>query len=288
MKYNKLNYLLAGCLFFMASLVLNSCTKEAEITKEDPQSAIMNEDLPNIDVPTTVSGRTDCDGVDVHWSYHGDVAPAFWPDLCPEWDCDGKRQSPINIIPPRIRRKSVSLKFFWEDVPTKILNNGHTIEFEYEHGSSLWLNGRKYNLLQFHFHMGSEHTVKGKRFPAEIHFVSQNELTGKLVVIAVFVEEGAENDFFARFIEHFPHEEGEFESEEHLNASELLPSNTKHFWHYTGSLTTPPCSEIAKWVIMIKTVEASAEQLAEMRTLEVFDDNYRPTQSKGSRLVRAQ
>lgn len=287
-------------LLVLLNLSLESCQKASD--KQFTDTVTQEQTVPTPDLTNgELSLRTECEGDEIHWTYEGDEGPGHWADLCPEWDCAGNRQSPVNIIPPPTRKKFKSLYFYWDDTETHIVNNGHTIQFNYDQpadlstnpnqGSYLKLNGQKFHLLQFHFHAGSEHTVNGEQYPAEIHFVHKNLATGQLAVIGVFIEEGDENPFFTDFLEHFPHDEGEYESDDELNADALMPANynhwlKQHFWYYTGSLTTLPCSEIVSWFVMTDPIEASHEQLHDME--EILHENYRPLQAMNGRIIRAQ
>jgi carbonic anhydrase len=47
-------------------------------------------------------------------------------------------------------------------------------------------------------------------------------------------------------------------------------------WLHDGSLTTPPCSEAVKWLVMRTPVEVSGEQIAAYTA--IFSGNARPTQ----------
>lgn len=296
MKINKFNFFTAG--IFLLFLSMSSCLNDDESV---PSSFLQDEesltvpDLANDD--GSIGFRTDCGGMDLHWEYEGMDGPDHWGDLCPDWACDGMAQSPVNIIPPPTRKKSKSLYFYWKDSETHIVNNGHTVQYNYDQpadlnkGSYLTLNGAKYHLLQFHFHALSEHTVNGEHFPIEIHFVHKNMETGKLAVIGVFVEEGDENPFFGHIADEWPHDEGEFDAPDSYNANVLMPEFynhwlKQHFWWYGGSLTTPPCSEIVSWFVMMDPIHASSDQIHEME--DILHENYRPVQPLNSRLVKAQ
>ncbi|MEY3051751.1 MAG: Carbonic anhydrase precursor [Bacteroidota bacterium] len=245
-----------------------------------------------------VSLRTDCDGVDTHWAYEGPEGPDLWGGLCSGWACDGRRQSPVNIIPPPTRSLSRSLRFYWKNTGTNIVNNGHTIQYNIDQPtdpnskSYISLNGQRYNLLQFHFHAKSEHTVRGEHYPAEIHFVHQNPDNGKLAVIGVFVEEGDENPFFENLANTWPDTVGSHADDSVVfHPDELMPADYNnyykaHFWYYDGSLTTPPCSEIVNWFVWSSNIQASHEQLEAMEHL--LQENYRPVQVLNARLVKAQ
>lgn len=55
------------------------------------------------------------------------------------------------------------------------------------------------------------------------------------------------------------------------------------YYGYTGSLTTPPCSEGVRWHILKQPVEVSPVQLAAFRKL--YRMNARPVQPLNGRVV---
>lgn len=219
---------------------------------------------------------------DFHWAYDGDSGPDFW-SLC-YGTCGGDAQSPVDIWNPLTDHSLPVVNPDYEEVPIELFNNGHTIEFEYEGGSYLTLNGQSYELLQFHFHAGSEHTIRGKQYPLEVHLVHRHAATNQLAVIGVFFTKGRPNPFLDNFMGHLPHDEDDhYSSEHHVDAEDLLPANRSYFT-YSGSLTTPPCSEIVTWIVMEKPVFASEEQLDAFA--DILHDNYRPVQPINGRVIR--
>lgn len=299
MKTNLFFNFLAGCLLAATVLFLSSCTSDKVEAIAEPVLEEQPVESPYIISDNgEISLRTDCDGMDIHWEYEGNEGPDHWDDICTSWACGGTEQSPVNIIPPAVRRLSKSLRFYWKNTGTHIVNNGHTIQYNIDQPSNLndrsyiSLNGQRYYLLQFHYHAASEHTVNGEHYPVEIHFVHQNPTTGQLAVIGVFVEEGEENAFFEGIADLWPHSEGNYDdATESYNPNVLMPDGYNnylkaHFWYYDGSLTTPPCSEIVNWMVWSTTIEASHEQIAEMES--ILHENYRPVQPLGSRILKAQ
>ena len=137
----------------------------------------------------------------------------------------------------------------YSDSKADIINNGHTVQFNYDGGSTLTFNGKEFELLQFHFHADSEHTVGGTQFPLEVHLVHSNP-DGSLAVIGIFFEEGDENALLAAYFDNIPeHEDDHYADSGTFNVGDILPSNMSYY-HYTGSLTTPPCSEIVNWIVI--------------------------------------
>ena len=225
---------------------------------------------------------TDCSTI--HWTYTGESGPTAWPDLCTGYSaCGEKSQSPINITGAVADANLDSINLNYTTTPAEIENNGHTIEFVCEEGSKVTLNGTEYDLLQFHFHGLSEHEVNGKHYPLEIHFVNKATDTN-YAVIGLFIEEGDENPLFTQFLSHFPHEEGLYkDTATHIDLSSLFPKNLSYY-NYSGSLTTPPCSEVVNWYVLKNTVTASATQISELQS--ILHNNYRPVQDLNGRSIK--
>jgi carbonic anhydrase len=229
---------------------------------------------------------TDCTGL--HWTYDSsEEGPAHWNDICTGYsDCKGTTQSPINIANATADASLAAITKTYNKSAIHILNNGHTQYFTYDSTSSISYGGTAYSLLQFHTHTPSEHTIDGKSFPLEIHFVHKNAATGKLAVIGVMFSEGAENAILAKFVGKLPTTtDGKYDlTTDTYNASDLLPTATGYYT-YAGSLTTPPCSEIVTWLVLKTPMTASAAQIAAFKAVESI--NNRPVQSLNGRTLKA-
>jgi carbonic anhydrase len=107
-----------------------------------------------------------------HWTYQGTTGPDSWGDVdAASQVCSvGSQQSPIDII-SSINAQLPPLRIVWGKTADTIVNNGHTIELNAAKGNTLTFGGGPYRLLQFHFHHPSEHLIRGKSFPMEVHFV---------------------------------------------------------------------------------------------------------------------
>ena len=225
----------------------------------------------------------------VHWSYGGVNNLTQWGELSPEFaTCEiGHNQSPIDIQPNKIESLdepvNASIEFNYQSVPLEVINNGHTVQVNYAKGSSVKIDGQKYELVQFHFHTPSEHTVQGKAYPMEAHLVHQND-SGEYAVIGLFIEAGTENKLMATIWDRIP-AIGSVKKigERSIDVSRLLPVNQVHY-NYIGSLTTPPCSENVNWYVMKEPIQASEQQIEQFRAMYNF--NARPAQPLNHRVVR--
>jgi len=220
----------------------------------------------------------------VNWGYfqHGSepiVLPASWGEHFP--DCNGFSQSPVNIT-NTVKSELSELDISYEDTPLRIINNGHTIQVNYAPGSSLYIANKDQRVLQFHFHTPSENVINGQHYPMEMHIVHA-DTAGALTVVAVFIEEGKENETFAKIIANAPLHKGEFVSFDEINVDALLPEKTNNFYNFSGSLTTPPCSEGVNWLVMENSITFSAEQIAAFE--HIIHENNRPVQDINDRTI---
>ncbi len=223
------------------------------------------------------------------WSYHGETAPEHWAELEKGAACQGQAQSPINILSGQcatLPGADTALAWYYDPQTHlyRVVNNGHTVEFDFERGDSLRFRGKVYQLLQIHFHAPAEHTLDGIRYPLEIHLVHRNE-AGEYAVLGIWAREGAVNEPLA-FLESFlPLALGE---ERALNAAfdlkGLLPEKPAHFYTYPGSLTTPPCTEKVQWLLFAQPLILSLEEEVALRQ-NLPRDNYRGVQPLNDRVV---
>ncbi|WP_197722080.1 carbonic anhydrase [Sulfuriflexus mobilis] len=218
-----------------------------------------------------------------HWGYEGHEGPAHWGDLAAEYaTCKtGKSQSPINISGARPAQLA-DIRFSYQPTTLDVVNNGHTIQVNYAAGSSIEVGGKQYQLLQFHFHSPSEHTVDGQPYDMVAHLVHQAG-DGQLGVIGVLMKKGKANPVIDAIWASLPTQAGEHkQSDTQLNVADLLPAK-QSFYNYSGSLTTPPCSEGVNWMVMQAPVEVSAEQVAAFTN--IFSKSVRPVQPLHERLI---
>ncbi len=221
-----------------------------------------------------------------HWSYEGDEGPTHWGDISEVYHVckEGRNQSPIDLK-DGVHANLPELVFDYYSLPNRIVNNGHTIQLDIEPGSYLNIpsQNKQYALMQFHFHSPSEHTVDGRSFAMEMHFVHADK-AGALAVVGVLVEEGEENPILKKLRHFVPTHAGESsEPPEGIEETNLIPPSHDYFY-YSGSLTTPPCSEGVSWMILKNPLNASAEQIANFKTLLGPVSN-RPVQPQNSRMI---
>ena len=220
--------------------------------------------------------------VAVPWGYEGDRGPAHWGSLDQAFSAcaDGTEQSPINLV-SGAAGDHPAIEFDYGRHRGTVVNNGSTIQVNVGRGGGLILDGTRFELLQFHFHHGSEHTVDGARLPMELHLVHRSD-GGALAVVGVLLATGSPNETLAPIWERVPHQAGDSAGlPAAVPVAALLPAS-RRAWRYRGSLTTPPCTEGVSWIVMIEPVTLSAAQIAAFGAL--YPRNFRPVQPLNRRV----
>jgi len=218
-----------------------------------------------------------------HWGYSGHQGPEQWAQLSGDnLTCDGKNQSPINLT-GFIEADLAPLTFNYQQGGEQVINNGHTVQVNYQQGSSLTIDGKQFNLLQFHFHAPSENHINGQSYPLEAHLVHTDK-NGNLAVVAVMFTLGKSNNLLAKAWQKMPNHAGEkYDLINKVNVAELLPKN-RDYYRFNGSLTTPPCSEGVRWFVMKDAVTASKAQIKNFESA-LHEANNRPIQPLNARVV---
>jgi carbonic anhydrase len=229
------------------------------------------------------------------WHYEGNEGPANWGKLSPAFAAcgEGRNQSPIDISKPasgktaavRLAFAPAELRVVHHEHLADGINNGHTIQVNYAGADTLRLGDDAYQLVQYHFHAPSEHTVEGTHFPMEMHMVHKAS-DGRLAVVGVLIRDGAHNKAFDPVWSNLPAQKG---VETHypavtVDVDALLPK-VRNTYRYDGSLTTPPCSEGVKWLVMTTPIELSTAQIGAFTRL--VSGNNRPVQALNGRAVVA-
>jgi len=221
-----------------------------------------------------------------HWSYDQEHGPAHWAELETGFSTcrTGQQQSPIDIEDAQLVPSATvhPVKIHYGTTPVTVINNGHTIQVNVQNTDNyITIEGQKYTLVQFHFHHPSEHQIDGKNAAMELHLVHKSA-DGQSAVLGVLIQPGSDNSAFRQLWEHLPDQASEeaVPLTEPIELSHLLPAD-HHAVHYTGSLTTPPCTEHVSWTVLQQPIQLSKEQIRRFAT--IFPDNHRPVQSIGSR-----
>jgi len=221
-----------------------------------------------------------------HWGYTGHGSPENWGKLSPEFAAcaTGKSQSPINIV-DTVEGDLPAIKANYRPSRVVVENNGHTIQANYtDSNNTLRIGDKVYTLKQFHFHVPSENMIKGKSFPLEAHFVHA-DAKGNLAVLGVLYENGEANSRLAPIWQAMPQKSGQKTAlKQTFNAATLLPASMDYY-RFSGSLTTPPCSEGVSWLVLKTYDHIGKEQVEQFRRAMGGHNNSRPVQPINARVV---
>ena len=188
----------------------------------------------------------------------------------------GYVQSPININSntATVINYNADLKLHYDKTALYAKDTGQALEVGLT-GQAL-INNRPYILQQFHLHTPSEHTIDHTYHDGELHFVHQAD-DGKLAVIAIFLQLGSASPSLAAMFSHL-NKNRTFD----LPISDLLPKN-KSYFHYVGSLTTPPLSENVDWYILSEPISVSSNQIKDLHRF--YPHNNRHLQALNQRPI---
>lgn len=223
-----------------------------------------------------------------HWTYQGETGPEHWSEIEKESDCDGKRQSPINIIDLDVIDDTslapIEIYYSTKVKIHEITNNGHSIQYDFEKGDFIILNDDEYKLKQIHFHEPSEHTINGIRYPLEMHLVHFSK-DNKITVLAIMAKEGESSKPFTFLEKYLPIDSGETKLiDTNFDLNKTLPKD-KSYYTYNGSLTTPPCTQNVTWVVYKTPITISVEQVKQLQKLMPLN-NYRNEQPVNGRIIK--
>jgi len=208
------------------------------------------------------------------WSYDGRTGPLLWHTLSPEWAicATGANQSPIDIN-STIRTVTGSSFDYPSEADFTMLNNGHSVDSTpaaHEDATAFraTLGGEHYQLVGFHFHAPSEHKINGLAYPLEVHFVHRHVRTGGLAVFGIFFDITARQGdaFFLKMPFAELQEANDTREVDDINLSSIVKHvRSSRVFSYSGSLTTPPCSEQVSWFVAERPLLISVAQYNELR-----------------------
>ncbi|KAH8345692.1 hypothetical protein KR067_001369, partial [Drosophila pandora] len=274
------------------------------------------------------------------FGYEGRSGPAHWGEEYAR--CTGKHQSPININHVSVKQNSYpKLEFHNFNVEPKtmlVTNNGHTVlvKMSFNEGKAPRVKGGPlaerssvgYQFEQFHFHwgendtVGSEDMIDNHAYPAELHVVLRNleypSFAGALgkdhgiAVMAFFfqISSTATGGYsnFTNLLSKIERKGQSVKITKTFPLRQYFSKDLSNYYTYTGSLTTPPCSEEVIWMDFRTPIDITEKQvdyplfllnyvislkislqLNAFRLLTAHDDhlknNFRPTQPLNDRPV---
>ena len=224
------------------------------------------------------------DGHAAHWSYAGSGGPETWGQLKPEFStcASGSRQSPIDIR-SGVKVDLEPIQFDYRPSGFSVIDNGHTIQVNVAGGNAIEVQGRRFDLVQFHFHRPSEERINGRQFDMVAHLVHKDP-EGRLAVLAVLLDRGSAQPLVQTIWNNLPLERhSEVSVRADIDMNQLLPADRRYFT-YMGSLTTPPCSEGVLWLVLQQPMPIAQDQIGVFSRL--YPMNARPVQQAAGRLIK--
>ncbi|OLN85511.1 Carbonic anhydrase 4 [Colletotrichum chlorophyti] len=215
----------------------------------------------------------------------------------------GKNQSPINVKQSNTKQVPGStLTFAVEDHPEGADLHNLNGFLEVVANGTLQKDGTTFTLRQFHFHTPSEHHINGEHFPLEVHFVWEAEVgngklqtslranatdgqqliqrkSGSSLSVVGFPIEIAEtsNPLLAAVFKNVDQvvEVGSHTITGPLDFSSLAQHLSKStVYQYSGSLTTPPCTEGIAWNVVGTPITIDIATYKKTKSIMKFNSRY--------------
>ena len=204
----------------------------------------------------------------------------------------GLLQSPVNILSGEAEDGRHTIHFHAADGADQVQNLGHTVQLDFRRGITTQFDGDSYEFRQLHFHTPSEHLIDGITYPMEMHLVhSRPGLSAddppNYLVVALLFRMGKSNQFIDEFLDAIPTEEGRSAELQGVFVEDVLGPGMSvesiHYFHYRGSLTTPPYTECVDWMVAKQIVDAGPAQIQRIHLVE--GDNARHIQQLHGREI---
>jgi len=214
------------------------------------------------------------------WGYGTHNGPYKWGRYFEK--CAALEQSPVNIDTcTQKTRTGNQLQKKWITLENlQIENDGHNVVVLAPFGETIF-EYNTYVVDSIAFHLQSEHQLDGHPFLMEMQVLHRNQATGTILNLAVMFQLGPDNNAFLESIHWYelPRVRGTSVSiAAVVDLYDALPAGSGYYT-YRGSVTAPPCTEGAIWVVMSDLNSMSGLQESQFP----FENNFRPPQALNGR-----
>lgn len=190
----------------------------------------------------------------------------FWGGTC----ATGRHQSPIanNAVDRKADPALKRVGFYgYRATGVTATNTKTTLKVRTAKSLHIKYDGEDYWLDEFHFHVPAEHVLDvwstPRRAVAELHLVHKNRDKTKAVAVAVPIFLGTSNAALKALKALGPLQVciPKESAADAVPMGALLPLITGRYITYSGSLTTPPCDEIVRFVLMNNGITATQDEI---------------------------
>lgn len=218
------------------------------------------------------------------WSYRGNNGPQYWANINSRYlGCEeGNQQSPINIVTKNVGSGATQFDLKYSIAKgVNLMLYGYTLKIIYPKGNFLEMNGNRYQLKEIYFKTPGENTIDSFRSMLEVQFLHEDSKKNK-VILAVFFVEGRSNPIIDMLVKNIPTQPNKANFIANVDIRKLLPNNLASY-QFDGSLTTPPCSQGVRWIVLKEAMSITQSQFDSM--YNITGSNARPIQDVFNRLI---
>jgi carbonic anhydrase len=206
------------------------------------------------------------------WGYEGEVGPKFWSMLSKDFQlCDrGTEQSPINLAAAHSNPQAAPIRFSYRPSAAEVSNDGRMISIKPERGNMAISFNQNYQLDEVSIHTPSEHHLAAKRYDLEIQLHHKSPTAGRMSIAILASETPSGHSELQKLISDLPAKRDQAREVTNIDFERLMPGSEDYFY-YNGSLTTPPCNEEVRWIVMRRPISVSAQQIDRLLSTTRFN-----------------
>lgn len=246
-------------------------------SKVEPTPAIVPEDSPR--------PKTRREGSSLpEWSYEGLAGPVMWSRLRPEWSLcgEGERQSPIDLD-SALTVGLEPVQFNYRPIHVRVFDTGRGLRILPGEKLTAEIRDERFELSYIEVHRPGEERIDGRIHDLSVD-LHHRAADGRFAVVSIqFSASDRSHPVIDSWLAALPLERGDTHAPSvRVDLGTLLPAEPGYVL-YSGSLTSPPCTEGVLRVVMRQAQSLSHAQLAVIARLH--PPSARPLQSLEGRRV---